>query len=166
MSINQDTIETIFINSKSNLKNIKLKKELCFLFLSNAFAKMYLDGTDKPYPTVEHLAFIELGKKSKVYGKQINNILEDSFKAFDFIEKQELKNRSVEKSKKDILKDDNNSLAHTVDTNKKVNIKNKKIVKKNQHLMYGKTYDYGGAKGTPYYLYKQMKIFKNLKTVY
>ncbi len=25
----------------------------------------------------------------------------------------------------------------------------KKIVKKNQHLMYGKTYDYGGAKGTP-----------------
>ena len=25
----------------------------------------------------------------------------------------------------------------------------KKIVKKNQHLMYGKTYDYGGASGTP-----------------
>ena len=93
MSINptDNTIEAIFINSKSNLKDIQLKKELCFLFLSNAFAKMYLDGTTKSYPKVEHLAFVELGKKSKVYGKQINNILEDSFKAFDFIEKQELK---------------------------------------------------------------------------
>ena len=35
------------------------------------------------------------------------------------------------------------------DQDKKIKEWFKKIVKKNQHLMYGKTYDYGGASGTP-----------------
>jgi len=35
------------------------------------------------------------------------------------------------------------------DHDKKIKEWFKKIVKKNQHLMYGKTYDYGGASGTP-----------------
>ena len=34
----------------------------------------------------------------------------------------------------------------------------KKIVKKNQHLLYGKTYDYGGASGTPAVAHMQLGI--------
>ena len=95
MSTYSNTIETIFINSKSNLKDIKLKKELCFLFLSNAFAKMNINGTERSNQRIEYLAYIELGKKSKIYEKYIHSILKDSFKAFEFIEKEELKNANI-----------------------------------------------------------------------
>jgi len=92
MSINPTSeANKILLNSKSKLKDLKLKKELCFLFIANAFGKMYLDGAKTQYDSVNHLVHIGLGRKSKVYGKQVENILKDCMDIFEYIEKQERK---------------------------------------------------------------------------
>ena len=82
------------IKSKSKLKDLQLKKELCFLFLSNAFAKMYIDETKIKSNLVKHFVFTELGKKSQVYKKEIDNIIEDSINIFNFIEFKEYRKRN------------------------------------------------------------------------
>lgn len=81
------------MGAKAKKLHPELMKETYFLFIANAFIKMYIDGTSKKYNRVEKLCE-QLAKKSRVFGKNLYPIIETALELFEDVEKQQLKLRN------------------------------------------------------------------------
>jgi hypothetical protein len=68
-------------------------KETYFLFVANAFVKMYIDGTSTKYDKVDKLCE-NLAKKSRLFSKNLNLSIESALSLFEDVEKEQLRIRN------------------------------------------------------------------------